>query len=534
MAMDDLIGQLIWGFIGSGEGVEPAERAAREGRLSGVWLLRPEMRSPGETAKLVNRLQAASPVPLLVGVDAEAGLGLVMSGATELPTAMALGATGDPSFTAEAAALTAAEAGACGINAVGAPVLDVNINPANPIINTRSFGGTPELVGRHGVAFLEGTERGSSPDARVLPIGKHFPGHGDTRLDSHLQLDTVSQPRERLEAVELEPFRQAIAGGVPMLMTAHVVYPALDPDPGVPATLSRPILTDVLRGELGFEGVLVTDCMNMHAIARNFDGGDAAVRCVEAGCDLVLTDDLNGAHEALSQAFQTGRISEERIREAAGRVRRVKAQIFGEDLRRPAPISHEEAQANVGSAAHAEVAKRIAAASVTLVSGRLTTPSSRPLIMATRMDRWFGPTSEEQLRAVLASVGWEQAEVMMLDAALHGTQINAARKRAQAARWAALLHFNRVQSFDPAAVATGGGLVALADEVAAAGVPLTVVSLGSPYALPLFQNSVAKICTYSTCDASLQATLEVLMGSSPARGHMPVELDTPPGLQMVG
>jgi beta-N-acetylhexosaminidase len=522
--MEDVVGQLIWAFITTKDDLEPVARAAREGRVGGVWLLPTEMRSAAETVTLVNWLQASSPSPLLIGVDAEAGLGLVMGGATQLPTAMALGAAGDPELTRQAAIVTAVEAGACGINTIGAPDLDVNINPANPIINTRAFGGSPELVGRLGIAFLEGMTAADSRGARVMPIGKHFPGHGDTLLDSHLHLETVDQPRARLEAVELPPFRQAITAGIPMLMTAHVAYPALDPEPGVPATLSRPILTDLLREELGFRGAVVTDCMNMYAIEHNFHPGEAAVRAVQAGCDLVLTDQWSMAYETLCRAVRDGRLSESRVREACERVHSVKAGIFGSDLAHPPAIMPEAAQVSVGTPAHAEVAERIATASITLVDGELTPPTQHPLIMATRMARRFGPPVEVQLRAALAALGWRQAEVLMVDPTPDAGQIELARERAEAAGWAALLHFNRVQSFDPEAVLADDVLVTLARVVAGAGVPTTVVSMGSPYVLPLFSQASAQLCTYSTCDASLHAVLEVLMQTAPAPGHLPVDL----------
>jgi beta-N-acetylhexosaminidase len=520
--MDDLIGQLIWAFIMSRDDLEPASQAAQEGRLGGVWLLPTEMRSAAETATLVNWLQASSPVPLLVGVDAEAGLGLVMGGATELPTAMALGAADDLALTAAAAAVTAAEAGSCGINTIGAPVLDVNINPANPIINTRSFGGDPDLVARHGVAFIDGCREGSPRGMRVLPIGKHFPGHGDTVKDSHLQLEVVEGDRARLESVELPPFRRAIDAGVPMLMTAHVAFPALDPDRGTPATLSRPILTELLRDELGFGGAVITDCMNMHAVARSFERREAAVRSVEAGCDLILTDDWSGSFEAIHRAVRTGRISEERLVEAANRVRAVKKAIFGPDLTHPPALVPEEAQVSVGTPGNAEVAKRIATASITRLEGRIPPAGERPLIIATRMARRFGPMVEVQVRAALSAIGWQSADVMMVDPAPDHAQIAAARERAEAAGWAALLHFNRVQSFDPEAVLTSDELLALAEAVSETGVPLTVASMGSPYALPLFSTATAELCSYSTCDASLRAMLEVLMGTAPANGRLPV------------
>jgi beta-N-acetylhexosaminidase len=451
-------------------------------------------------------------------VDAEAGLGLVMGGATELPTAMALGAADDLELTEAAAAVTAAEAGACGINAVGAPVLDVNVNPANPIINTRSFGGDPDLVSRHGNAFVAGCMRGGG----VLPIAKHFPGHGDTVKDSHLQLEVVDQSRDRLERIELPPFRASIAAGVPMVMTAHVAYPALDPDRGVPATLSGPILTRLLREELGFTGAVVTDCMNMHAVAHTFERREAAVRAVEAGCDLILTDDWTGTFEAIHRAVRTGRISEERLVEAANRVRAVKKGVFGPELAHPSTVSPEQAQISVGTPEHAEVARRIAVASITLLDGRIEPPGERPLIIATRMARRFGPMVEVQVRAALSALGWQQADVMMVDPAPDYAQISAARERAEAAGWVALLHFNRVQSFDPEAVLTSDELLALAGAVTEEGVPLTAVSMGSPYALPLFTSATAQVCSYSTCDASLRATLEVLMGAAPARGRLPV------------
>jgi beta-N-acetylhexosaminidase len=293
----------------------------------------------------------------------------------------------------------------------------------------------------------------------------------------------------------------------------------------VPATLSRPILTDLLREELGFKGAVVTDCMNMHAIAHHFEAGEAAVRCVRAGCDLVLTDQWAASYDALTLALREERIGETRVHEAAGRVRTVKEAIFGPGLAHPGEIRPEAAQVSVGTPAHAEVAERIAEASITLVDGNLTPPTPRPLIMATRMARRFGPPVEVQLRAALTALGWRHAEVMMLDPMPDGGQIEQARERAGAAGWAALLHFNRVQSFDPEAVLAGDELVALTDAVAGSGAPTTVVSMGSPYTLPMFSSATARACAYSTCDASLRAALRVLMGLAAARGKLPCELE---------
>jgi len=520
--IQDSIGQLIWAFIRTEEDLEPAARAAREGRIGGIWLPPVLMRSAAEAVRLVNWLQASSTVPLLVGVDAEAGLGSVMGGATHLPTAMALGAAGDPELTRRAGRVTASEVSACGINAIGAPDIDVNVNPGNPIINTRAFGGSPQLVSRLGRAFLEGVEIPAG--GRVLPIGKHFPGHGDTNLDSHLQLQTLDQPRRRLEEVELAPFREAIAADIPMLMTAHVAYPALDPDPVVPATLSRPILTDLLRVQLGFRGAVVTDAMNMYSIAHNFGPGEAAVRAVGAGCDLVLTDDWTVSYDAVVRALGEKQLSEDRVQEALERVRRVKESIFGPGMAHREAIGPEAAQMAVGTPEHAEVAERIAAASITLVDGALAPPTLHPLVMATRMPRRYGPGVEVQLRSTLSALGWKDAEVMMLDPSPGGEEIELARSRGAAAGWAALLHFNHVKSFDPQALLVSDELATLTGRVTATGVPTTAVSLGSPYVLPLFE-ATAKLCSYSTCDASLRAVLNVLMGVARAPGRLPCDLE---------
>ncbi len=521
--IDELVGQLIWGFISARDDITMAEEAARKGHLSGIWLLPTEMRSAQDTATLINRLQLASPHPMLVGVDAEAGLGLVMGTATLLPTAMALGATADSTLVRDAALVTGREASACGINAIAAPVLDVNVNPSNPIINVRSFGGDSNLVSELGVTFIRALQSAPGLDGKVLAIGKHVPGHGDTSRDSHLHLDSVKADRQRLDAVELAPFRAAIEAHVPLLMTAHVAYPALDPS-GAPATLSYPIMTELLRGELGFEGAVVTDCMNMYAIAHNFEPQEAAVQAVLAGCDLVLTDQWGLVYEGLMRATLDGRLHISRLEEAAARVRKVKELIFGPGMERPHPVDPQVAQWSVGTPPHIEIADRIASAAITAVNGTLVPPSPRPLIMATRMARRFGPPVELQLRNALEAVGWGDVDILMLDPQPDGAEAQKAVVGARVAGWAALLHFNRVESFDPDAVTMSDELVALVDGVAVTGVPVVTVSMGTPYALSRMRDTSAQLCSYSTCDASVRATLRVLKGEVAATGTLPVEL----------
>lgn len=524
--MDTVIGELVWAFIKSGDQIAPVEEAARAGRIGGIWLLRSEMNSPGETAALVNRIQAASQRPLLVGVDAEAGLGHVMGGATELPNAMAQGATGDPAYARAAARVTATEASSCGVNVVAAPVLDVNLNPANPIINTRSYGADPALVARMGTAYIEGTRAAAAPASRVVPIGKHFPGHGDTSQDSHLQLGGVEASRSRLEEMELPPFRAAIEADVPLLMTAHVAYPALDPS-GAPATLSHPILTGLLREELGFRGAVVTDALDMYAIAHNFAPGDAAIDAVLSGNDLLLTDQFDLVHDALAAAVRDGRLPETRLQAAVQRVRSVRAEIFGAPDSSPQAIDPLEADRTVGTPAHEEVADRIAAASITLLHGDPDLSGDHPLLLATHMSGWPRVSVEPRLREALTSLDRDGIEIFMLDAAPSSDQITAAVARASTASSVALLHFNGVMSYDPDAVGASSELVSLANAVLDTGASLTVVSLGSPYALSRFPRAHARLCSYSTCAASVRAVLRVLIGAAPAPGRLPINLDEP-------
>lgn len=523
MIADEDLGELIWAFIKTPEGLETIEEAVRAGHVSGIWLLSLEMGSPVETATLINRISSLAPRPLLVGVDAEAGMGLVMRGATELPTAMALGATGDPELARLAGAVTAVEASACGINVVAAPVLDVNINPANPIVNTRSFGSAPDLVSALGVAYLQGLQEAETPPHAVMAIGKHFPGHGDTAQDSHLELAAVDASRSRLHSVELPPFQAAIGANVAMLMTAHVAYPTLD-STGMPATLSRPILTDLLRDALGFRGALVTDALDMYAISRNFAMDDAAVAAVEAGNDLLLTDQWDLVYGALETAQADGRLTERRVREAVERVAAAKGRIFGSEHVALPPIDPDRAASSVGTHTHQEVADRIAQASITLVDGSIPPRPARPLLLATHMSDYFGQSVEVRLRAALADIAWGEINLFMLRAEPDNAQMQAALARAHSAGWVALLDFNRVQSFHPAAVRTSDALVSLVRHIANFGIPTTIVSMGSPYAVSRYDGTMARLCCYGASPASIRAALAVLMGRASAPGRLPVTL----------
>src|SRR5271168_307460 len=322
---------------------------------------------PLEAAALTNGLQKDSKYPLLFAADFERGLAMRLNGATGFPAAMAFGASGDKDLARQFGRITAEESRAVGVQWNWFPVADVNSNPANPIINTRSFGEDPAQVGDMVAAYIDGAR-----SAGMLTTVKHFPGHGDTDTDSHLTLARVNANIDRLNSVELVPFRKAIAAGVDSVMTAHVTVPAIEPDPNRPASISYKIITDVLKEQLGFQGLVVTDALDMGALTRVFSGnlaqvsGAEAVEAIKAGNDMVIIPaDLEGAYDGLLKAVQQRAITQKRIDASVLKILRVKASV-GLDRNRfvdPADVSRE-----VGKPESLAIAQKIADRSITLVS----------------------------------------------------------------------------------------------------------------------------------------------------------------------
>ena len=313
---------------------------------------------PLELAAILNRLQGLSTVPLLIGADFEFGVGMRINGGTRFPRAMAFGATGDSGLVRQAAELTGREARALGVHVNFAPVADVNNNPRNPVINVRSFGEDPGRVGTMVRAAVEGLQAGG-----VFATLKHFPGHGDTSVDTHLGLATVPHDRARLDRVELAPFRDGIAAGAGGAMVAHVEMPALDPTPG-PATFSVPIVSGLLRRDLGFNGVIYTDSMLMDAV-NTVGTGEATVRALVAGADVILDPmDVRQAHAAAMAALASGRLTRARLEASVRRVLTHKARL-GLHLQRAVDLN--EVMAAVGTRAGADTARVVAERAVTLV-----------------------------------------------------------------------------------------------------------------------------------------------------------------------
>jgi beta-N-acetylhexosaminidase len=361
MSLEEKVGQLFM-IKAQAESMNPAgpeytrlRDAMQRYHLGGFLVTIPseggvlQKASPLDAAALTNQLQRDSPLPLIFAADFERGLRIRFHGGTGFPHAMAFGAAGRPDYAYRFGRISAEEARAIGIHWNFYPDADVNSNPANPIINTRAFGEDPAEVGVLAAAFIRGVHDGGG-----LSTAKHFPGHGDTDTDSHLALSRVAGSRERLDRVELAPFRAAIAAGVDSIMVGHLLVPALEPDPDRPATISSNISTRLLRDELGFQGLIVTDAMDMNGVTRIFIGtsnpvgnpngnggnstpaagsvaqvaGRAAVEALKAGADLILIPaDLDGAYNGVLDAVKSGELNEARIDRSASRLLRVKAAL---------------------------------------------------------------------------------------------------------------------------------------------------------------------------------------------------------------
>jgi beta-glucosidase-like glycosyl hydrolase len=289
------------------------EERVRRNHVGGVILFAGNIY---ESAVLLNKLQAASPLPLLVAADFERGASFRIADTTSFPWTMAIGATGSEEFAYAQGAITAKESRALGVHWIFAPVLDVNNNPDNPVINIRAYGEDPQLVSRLGCAFIRGARENG-----VLTTAKHFPGHGDTATDSHIGLPVVPFDESRLESVELAPFRSALAAGVDSVMTAHVAVPGITGEPETPATMSGRILTTLLRGKLGFHGLIVTDALEMGSITTRYWTGQAAVLAIQAGADLLLLPpDPEVAIEEVARAVERGDISLAQINRSVEKV----------------------------------------------------------------------------------------------------------------------------------------------------------------------------------------------------------------------
>ncbi len=479
--------------------------------------------SPIEVAAKVNDLQRASRIPLLVASDLEPGLGRLEGGAfapsqytagsaTILPNAMAIGASGREANAEEAGRITGREARAVGIHLVFAPVVDVNNNPANPVINTRSFGEDPAAVSRLSAAFVRGMQ-----SVGVAATAKHFPGHGDTDTDSHLALPFIRSDRAQLEAVELAPFRAAIGAGIAGVMSAHIALPTISRD-SVPATLAPAIMTGLLRDTLGFDGLSVTDALTMQGIGKGYDVDRSAVLSVLAGSDILLMPtNTTRAIDAVVAAVGRGEISEARINASVRRILEVKARTGA--VRRPL-VPLDSLRAVVGSATHREAALRIAQEGVTLL----------------RDERSLVPLSAGQPTVIVSYAGEQDVMAGREFAAEFRRTIPGARMvrvtpvTARPQLDSIARNSERVVVHTLVRTVEGEGRFALSPQFASwldslAGTRDVIVAAGgNPYIIREIPRVGAYLATFGRGPALERAAARALTGAAPLSGRTPVSL----------
>lgn len=487
--------------------------------LGGVIHFARNVKNPSQLAALNHELQSIareSPngIGLLIAADQEGGTVVRLTeGVAVPPSAMALGAAGSKSITERICSLSGFDLAATGINMVFAPVLDVNSNPLNPVIGVRSFGENPARVAEHGSAAIRGFQR------YVAAVAKHFPGHGDTELDSHLALPAVQHGRQRLAEVELLPFRKAIAKNVSGIMTAHVVFPAIEPTPGLPATLSYRVLTGLLRDELGYEGLILTDCMEMAAISETFGTVEAAVMAVEAGADLILISQTEarqrGAFEAIVAAVKSGRIPEERLDQSLERILKVKHMLLS---RAQPPLDL------VGSREHIEIVRKAINRSITVVQDQGSLPIREGTrILVVEPIKTAANIAEDRLvnvgtlAAALLGQGLTNLEQMTVTA-----QVSPEEHRAVLAK---------AQGFDMVVVVTSDahrqkGQAGLVRALIDAGRRVIAVGARTPYELAAFPDVPTYVAAYGSRPMVWDETAKVLVGKSRAAGRLPVTIPT--------
>src|SRR5213080_3853751 len=475
------------------------------------------------TAVLANQLQTKSKLPLLIGADFERGTAMRYDEGTSFPTAMAVAAAGNPKDAYTMGKITALEARATGVHWVYAPDSDVNNNPGNPIINTRSFGENPQRVADFVSTFVKGVE-----DNGGLATAKHFPGHGDTAADSHIDLPVIHANRDRLEHLELVPFRAAISSGVSSVMTGHLSVPAIEPDPNTPATLSHNILTGLLRNELGYHGLIVTDAMEMGGITVRYAPGEAAVRAVAAGVDCVLMSPVpDAAFEALQGAVKSGRISKERLDESVRRILQAKARL---ELNTSRLVDVNALNHKFGSVAWQKEAQDISDRGVTLLRDTPHllpldgTKASRALVLAFYADPepYPGEDLERELRKRFDSVTTLRADTRFANAA------NLKLPPPDSYDIALLALFVRV-SDRKGNVDVPAEQAELAEQVYKSGKAVITLALGSPYLIERFPQAETWLAAFGISDVAQISAARALFGQIPVRGHLPV---TVPGVNM--
>ncbi|MCA1640636.1 MAG: glycoside hydrolase family 3 protein [Acidobacteria bacterium] len=549
MTLDEKIGQLISvGVNATYEAQDSADflwlrRQVEQNKIGGIILFRGPVY---ESVHLVNRMQQLARVPLMVSADLEAGAGMRFDSTVNFPWNMAVGATGDPGYARRQGEVTAREARALGVHHVFAPVVDVNNNALNPVINVRSYGEDPQEVARMAAAFIEGAQCGG-----VVATAKHFPGHGDTATDSHRGLPVINVPRSRLDAVELVPFRAAIAAGVGSIMSAHIGLPQIDPttvspipragaarptyadsevlteNATLPGTLSPQVLTGILRRDLGFDGIITTDALDMSGLTIYFTPGESAVRALLAGADLLLKpSDPDATVRGVREAVQSGRLTEQRIEESARRVLAAKYDL-GLVRQRVAPL--ENIDTVVGTADSERLAREIAEHAVTLVRDEVHLLPATSLGANSRLFVLAVTNGEDRLWIAQPFVstlarGGRRLEVVVLDERSSDKEVEKALERAKGADLVVAALYGRVRTGQSNSGALPDPGKRALDKLIDRKAPLVGISFGNPYLLGSFTDLKTYMVAYGDMPSLQQAAARALSGEIAVTGRLPITL----------
>jgi beta-N-acetylhexosaminidase len=556
MSLDEKIGQLICVGINAtflnqdSSAFKDLRHQVQDNHVGGIILFRGPVY---ESVMLVNRMQSLAHYPLLISADLEAGAGMRFDDTVNMPWNMAVGATGNPDYARRQGALTAHEARALGVQQIYAPVADVNNNAANPVINVRSFGEDPEAVGRFVAAFIEGAQSGG-----VIATAKHFPGHGDTATDSHRGLPEIDVNRDRLNAVELVPFRAAVKSGVGSVMTGHIGMPQIDPTAVVPLprdvklkpidtdengevvvengtmpTTLSPVMNGILRRDLGFDGLIVTDALSMSGLTIYFTQEEAAARAIEAGADLLLKPaDPDASLRGVREAVTKGRIKEQRIDQSVLKVLAAKYDL-GLVTQRITPL--DQIDTNVAGKQAVDLAREIAEHAITLVRNDdklLPLSSLKPdarifnLAITNGDDRlWISNTFTE---ALVEAIGpGRKLETVVLDERSSDAEVQKALEKASRADLVIGSLYGRVRTGQARSLGLPESGAKALTALIKSRKPLVGISFGNPYLLQNFPELRTYVVAYGDMPSLQAAAARAVAGELDITGKLPITL---PGL----
>ncbi len=552
MSVDEKIGQLVHVGVNARFANQDSpffkdlKRQVVENKIGGIIFFGAPIY---ETTHLANRMQEAANIPLLMSLDAETGIGMRFEDATNFPWAMAVAATGNTEFARRMGVITGREARAIGILHIYAPVLDVNNNAANPVINVRSFGEDPEDVAKFGLAFAQGIQ-----SQRVIATAKHFPGHGDTAVDSHRGLPVIDHSRESLNKTELVPFRKAVDAGIGSIMIAHIALPQIDgeevkplPDyrggdaeagaeivmqkATIPATLSAKVQTDLLRKEMGFKGLIVSDAMSMSGLTIYFTQEEAGVRAFLAGTDILeKPSDVDAMIRGLREAVKSGRIPMERLDDS---VRRQLAWKYELGLFKQKITPLDGIDRIVSGADTITLTDEIATKAITLVrsdDGALPLDKNARIAVLGVSNGFDGPSTMGSLVSTLRGSGVRFAPAYLQENST-AEQLAAARKVVGDADIVVIGLYGRVRSGAKNSVGIPENGAVVLRELLASNKKVIGVSFGNPYLLGAFPEMKTYVVAYGDMPSLQRASARAILGTQDITGKLPITL---PGLHPRG